>query len=162
VPRIGGRLQAAGPRFGGGPLAQGEIVDHGLAGPDKFVVIDLAPVYGLPALTRARRTLRLAAGAGDLLLEDVFEFSGDPLEVEEAFVTWEAVSVAGPAARIAGRRAALCLTIQEPAGASFSAARLEDECRVNQRDGTLTRLSVGLPAGARRFVLKITPQEAIG
>src|SRR5262249_7330212 len=60
VPRIGGQLQMPGPKFGGGtPLATGKIIDHGLDNGNKFVVIDFAPLYGLPNLTLAHRKLRL-------------------------------------------------------------------------------------------------------
>jgi hypothetical protein len=93
------------------------------------------------------------------LLEDVFAFDGPPLDIEEAFVTWFPVEVSGSTARIIGRRSTLALTVQAPAGASFQATRLEEECRINKREGVLTRLTVGLPAGTQRFQLCITPQS---
>jgi hypothetical protein len=40
----------------------------------------------------------------------------------------------------------------------FQAQRLEEECRANQRDGVLTRLTVTLPEGETRFVLRLVPQ----
>lgn len=157
VPRIAGRLQMAGPKFGGGRLAEGTILDHGQAGGEKFVTIDFSSLYGLPQLGTGRRKLQLIVETGEIRLEDTFEFSGAPLEIEEAFVSWSAVSATGDAATITGRHAELILRIVEPAGASFSVLSLEEECRANRREGTLTRLAVSLPSGVRRFVLQITP-----
>lgn len=157
VPRIGGKLQSPGPEFGGLRRYHGVIVDHGERGGEKYVVIDIHPAYELPTLTRARRTLRLLE-AGETMLEDEFAFEGAPLDIEEAFVTWFPVEVNGSTARIVGKRAALELSVQEPAGAAFQAVRLEAECRANQREGVLTRLSVALPAGTLRFRARIVPK----
>jgi hypothetical protein len=158
VPRIGGRQQRPGPKFGGGPLVEGRFVEHSLDGAEKFAVIDFAALYGLPELTLARRTLRLVAETGVIWLEDVFEFAADPLAVEEAFVTWYPVTVEGSTARITGQQGTLSLVIQEPIGSSFTATLLTEDCRANHKSGTLTRLTVDLPPGARRFVLELVPQ----
>jgi hypothetical protein len=157
VPRIGGRLQVAGPRFGGGPPAKGTVIEHGQTDGDKFIVMDIAPLYGMPALIQARRTLRLSAATGEIRLEDVFEFSGDPLEIEEAFLTWNAVRLESGTARITKRKASLRLKIHVPSGAVFSATRLNEACRANKRRGRLTRLKINLPLGTRRFIMQITP-----
>ena len=45
-------------------------------------------------------------------------------------------------ARITGKHSTLKLTIEEPAGATFTATSLAEECRINERDGVLTRLAV--------------------
>jgi len=153
VPRIGGRMQLGGPKFGGGPLAQGQIIEHG----QKFVLIDIAPVYGLPALTQARRMLQLSAESGEIRLEDVFAFSGDPLEIEEAFVTWSTVLVEGNTAKVTGQQGVLHLKIEEPLGAIFNSTSLDEACRANKRQERLTRLTVDLPAGTQRFILAIIP-----
>jgi hypothetical protein len=118
--------------------------------------MDIHTIYGLVELTLARRTLELDENTGAIQLEDLFEFNGSPLEIEEAFVTWSSVSVDGSAARIIGQRNELSLTILEPGNAVFVADLLTEECRVNQRAETLTRLAARLPVGARRFVLQIT------
>lgn len=157
VPHIGGQLQMPGPKFGGGRLAEGKIISHAWTGSEKSVVIDFASLYDLPELTLARRKLLLGAQTGEIWLEDTFEFSGDPLQIEEAFVTWHSVSVDGSTARIAGRQNTLTLTVQEPHGATFGARSLEQECRANNREGILSRLTVNLPAGTRRFVLQVIP-----
>jgi hypothetical protein len=156
VPRVGGHLQMPGPKFGQGSLEHGQIISQSQVGTKKSVVMDIHPVYGLPELTLARRTLELDEKTGELRLEDKFEFTGDPLEIEEAFVTWYSVSVDGPAAWIRGQHSELCLTILEPDGAAFAADLLTEECRSNEREQTLTRLAARLPLGDRQFILKIT------
>jgi hypothetical protein len=161
VPRIGGRQQRPGPTFGGGELAKGEIIQHKMDGTEKLVVIDFAALYGLPELAVARRRLRLMAETGEIWLDDAFEFSGDPLEIEEAFVTWNHVTVSGSAARIVGQHSELSLVIQEPMGVAFNATLLTEDCRANHREDTLTRLTVSLPAGTRRFVVKMTPSSRL-
>jgi hypothetical protein len=88
----------------------------------------------------------------------VFAFDGAPLGIEEALVTWADVELDGPTVRVIGQRTTLELTVQEPAGVVFHAQRLEEECRANQRDGVLTRLTVDLPAGALHFRVRIVPR----
>jgi len=161
VPRIGGHLQMPGPKFGKGSLEHGQIISQDRTGTKKSVVMDIHRVYGLPELTLARRSLELDENMGDICLEDRFEFNGSPLEVEEAFVTWCSVSVNGSIARIKGESNELCLTILEPGGAAFVSEVLTEECKANQREKTLTRLSVCLPAGILRFVLQITVHARI-
>ncbi|HSA99471.1 MAG TPA: heparinase II/III family protein [Anaerolineales bacterium] len=155
VPRIGGHLQMPGPKFGQGSLERGRIISPGKVGARKSVVMDIHLVYGLPELMLARRTLELDEKTGELYLQDRFEFRGDPLAIEEAFVTWCLVAVNDSMARIIGERSELSLTIVEPVGAAFAATLLTEECRANQREKTLTRLAVGLPAGAQRFILQV-------
>lgn len=157
VPRIGGHLQAPGPEWNGHQQYHGVIVEHSERDDEKSVVIDFHRAYDLPALTLARRTLRLLPNTGEIFLEDVFGLDGEPLEIEEAFVTWFPVQVSGSTARILGKRSTLELTAQEPAGATFQATRLEEECRANKREGVLTRLTVSLPAGVLRFRMSVKP-----
>lgn len=157
VPRIGDQLQAPGPEFGDTRQFYGTIVENGRRGTAKVAVIDFHTAYRLPDLRRARRTLELAAETGVITLTDDYEFAAGPLAVEEAFTTWSAVEAAGRHARITGEQAALDLVIIEPAGAVFAVESLEEACRANLLDGTLTRLSVTLPEGTTRFVLQMVP-----
>jgi hypothetical protein len=156
VPRIAGRMQQPGPEFGGHEQYRGEFVARGQDGDVRFVVIDFHRAYDVPGLTLARRTLRLGP-AGEVLLEDCFAFDGAAQEIEEAFVTWADVRTDGARAHITGKRAALMLQVVEPAGAVFSAERLEEACRANRRDGVLTRLAVLLPPGSTSFKARIIP-----
>ena len=157
VPRIGGALQAAGPEFGGHQQFHGTIVEHGQRDGVKYAVVDFHHAYDLPKLTQARRTLELDAASGAVTLRDTFAFEGDPLAIEEAFVTWLPISAVGSQARITGPHAALDLAIVEPKGAAFEVQSLEADCRVNDFEETLSRLSVTLPEGATHFLLRLTP-----
>ena len=154
--RIGGQLQAPGPEFGGRQQYHGRVIACETGSDEKSAVIDFHHAYDMPNLSQARRTLRLNPKTGDASLEDTFEFDSVALDIEEAFVTWLPVSVEGATARIAGMRSTLTLTIHEPAGATFTATGLAEECRINERDGILTRLAVSLPAGATRFRMQLT------
>ena len=147
-----------GPKFGQGPLAHGQISSQGRLGEQKFVEIDFHTVYGLPGLTQARRRLELDEITGVIRLADHFEFAAAPLEIEEAFVTWFSTTVDGAAARVHGEHNTLLLTILEPAGSAFNAELLTEDCRANQREGVLTRLSALLPLGAQHYVMLITPE----
>lgn len=172
VPRFDGALQAAGPEFGGAQQFHGRIIEHGTHDDTKRVVIDFHAAYDLPALTGARRTLELNVQSGVVTLADEFEFDGI-LSVEEAFVSWHAVTVDGSTARIQGERNAVTLDVIEPAGAQFALESLEEACRANKviaakgekttsqghGTGILTRLTVMLPPGAARFHLRITPHQ---
>lgn len=160
VPRIGGQLQAPGPEFGGRRQYHGTIVEHGEREGLKYTVIEFQNAYALPELKLARRTLQLDKQSGAALLEDEFAFDGPPLPIEEAFVTWGAVEAAGATARISGARAAITLTVEQPAGASFQATRLEAECSANGKPQTLTRITLALPAGAAGARIRIAPEQA--
>ncbi len=158
VPVIGGQLQAPGPEFGGCQQYHGTIVTYSTGPDEKTVAIDFHHAYNLPGLCLARRTLRLNAQNGEVMLEDLFDFDGAALPIEEAFVTWFPVQITGATAQIIGERSALSMTITEPATATFTVASLAEACRANERDGVLTRLAVALPAGTRRFRLHLSPR----
>jgi len=155
VPVIGGRLQAPGPEFGGRQQYHGAIIAWATGPAEKSTVIDFHRAYDLPALTLARRTLRLNPRNGEVILMDAYAFDGAALPIEEAFMTWFPAQTAGATARIAGARSTLVMTIQEPAGAAFMATSLAEACQANERAGVLTRLAVSLPVGATRFVMRI-------
>lgn len=158
VPRINGQLQMPGPEFGGKAQYHGKIVETGEADKQKFVMINLQPAYDVPGLEQAHRKLSFDPTNGEVILEDHYAFSGGSLTIEEALVTWFPVRISGGDADISGSRATLKLQIVEPPEATFRAEDKSAECQINQREGTLTRLSIQLPPGAERFVLKITPQ----
>ena len=160
VPLIDGKRQQPGPEFGGTHQYHGKIVERGMHGSEKRVVIDYHQAYDLPDLAQARRTLVLDAATGVTLLVDAFTFSGRPLDVEEAFVTWFPVKALGAEVWVQGSRSAVKLEIEDPAGAFFVLQDMAAECRANRREGVLTRLAVNLPNGTRRFQLRITPTGA--
>ena len=157
LPRIGGHLQSPGPEFGGHKQFYGTIVEHDFNAADKYITIDMHNAYDVPNLTLARRTLRLNATSGEVTLLDVFEFEDDPLEIEEALVTWSTVEVDGATARIIGTNAAIELTIQEPTTAIFEATLLNQVSHEHDKDRILTRLSIQLPRGTPRFHVHMQP-----
>jgi hypothetical protein len=156
IPRIGKKLQMPGPKFGGGDLAMGQIISQHMNVDRKSVVIDIHQLYGLSELTQALRKLELNSQTGHICLEDEFEFSGEAVDVEEAFVTWFPVSIDGATAKVMGQNSELSMSIIEPIGTMFAAKLLTDECRANLREGTLTRISACLAKGAQRFVMQIS------
>jgi hypothetical protein len=162
VPRIGGKLQAHGPEFGGHKQYYGKITSQGQKRDGtKFVEMEIAHAYDLPTLKGFARSLTLNSETGVLTLTDDFQFDGAPLEIEEAFVTWFPVKVDGAKAWILGQRTTLELKIETPAeNVVFTATSLEEQCRANQRDGVLTRLAVSPGKSQTRFVLHITPHAA--
>lgn len=135
VPRIGGRLQSAGPEY------RGEITAYDDRGPTKGVAMTIGEAYDVPGLEDARRVLSLDAASGTVVLEDTFCFAGDGLPVEEAFVTWCETSVAGPMARIQGERHVLEIEIQSPTGATFALQVLTKESEANAKPVPLKRLT---------------------
>lgn len=154
IPRIGGHMQQPGPEFGGSQQFHGTIVECGEREGEKFVVLDFDTAYDLPELTLARRTLSLNSSSGVALLQDVFDFEGDPLPIEEAFVTWHEVEVNGDTVTITGEHLAITVYAE---GAQFSVEYLEKESRENERQGVLKRIST--PVNGTEFTLRITPKE---
>ncbi|MBN2548071.1 MAG: heparinase II/III family protein [Anaerolineales bacterium] len=163
VPRIAGQLQSPGPEFGGNQQYHGQIVAHGEVDGRKYVTIDFHRAYNLPGLSLARRQIALLPGTGEVVLEDHFEFTGEredasaSTQIEEAFVTWGKASLEGAGIQIVGKAESLYLFIQDPPGARITLTVLEEDCRVNRREGVLTRIGVLLPPGSRSFKLFISP-----
>ncbi len=145
VPRIGEQLQAQGASF------HGELVEVSAQGGHKQAVVEFAAAYDLPNLTGLRRQFSLEPGGG-LQLEDTFTFSGEPAEVEEAFITWCEVEVQGGRVLIKGERHSLELSVEEPAGAQWAVERLDKECQANDKPGVLKRLALTFPATERQCV----------
>jgi hypothetical protein len=141
VPRIDGRLQPEGIQ------ARGTITSYEVDGGEKRVETSFAEAYDVDGLVEARRSVQVAS-SGEIVLTDTFAFSGNPLPVEEALVTWREVTLAGATATLVGERYALQLTIEEPAGAAFSLEVLEEESAANDKPAPLKRLTFALPAGA--------------
>ncbi|MFN2151403.1 MAG: heparinase II/III family protein [Anaerolineales bacterium] len=157
VPRIGGHLQMPGPEFGGKAEYHGKIVEHGETDGRKFAFVDLQPAYDIPRLEKARREISFEPVGGEVRLEDNFAFAGETLSIEEALLTWFPVRISGGVAEILGSHATLKLQVMEPSRATLIAEDKSEECRINQREGRLTRIAIQLPPGSDRFVLKITP-----
>ncbi len=154
IPRIGGHMQQPGPEFGGCQRYRGTIVERGEQNGHKYVIVDFHTAYDIPELTLARRTLTLDSSTGEAVIHDVFQFAGEALLVEEAFVTWHDVTLNGDTVTITGERASI--TVYAP-GAAFTVEYLEKESRENERAGILKRIST--PVNGTEFTLRITPRE---
>ena len=154
VPRIGGQMQQPGPEFGGHKQFHGEIVEHGERDGQKFVVVDFHAAYDLQPLTRARRALMLDPRTGAATIHDSFTFAGEPLTVEEAFVTWDDVTVSGDTVTIRGPHSAITARAE---GATFTVEVMEKESRENERPGVLKRISAQVDG--TEFTLHITPTK---
>lgn len=137
VPRIGGQLQKTGREF------CGEILCTSTNAPDKQVEIEFARAYGAASLDSARRKITLNP-TGSVTLEDSFTFSKDPVEVEEALMTWCDAQVDGATAIVLGKCHGLRLTIESPSKATFGLERLEKASRENDKPDVLKRLTVVL------------------
>ena len=85
-------------------------------------------------------------------LQDVFRFSENPVEVEEAFITWFEVDANKSTAVIHGQRHDLRLTLESPEGFNFSVEELKEQCRLNAKPGVLKRISVTLPVASETQV----------
>lgn len=142
APRIGGQLQKTGREF------CGEIVHTSTNAPDKRVEIEFARAYSVAILSSARRQITLDS-TGSVILQDVFTFSKDLVEVEEALMTWCDVQVDDATAIVRGKRHALRLTIESPSQASFALERLEKASRENDKPEILKRLCVMLPGKSK-------------
>ncbi len=89
VPLVNGREQAAGSQYAGTLSVEGLN-----SGGDRTAVIDMTRAYPDRTLTRLQRRLVLSP-RGVLRLTDAYAFTRRPRALEEAFVTFEPVTVGG-------------------------------------------------------------------
>jgi hypothetical protein len=141
VPRIGGALQGPGCHHAGHIVRVDPDPNGGV------IELEMARAYPLPELAAARRTLRLDGPA--LVLDDAFEFAGDGLDVEEAFVTWGRVRLSGSTAVIEGRGHRLQMTVETPLGAPWRVEELTEASHANAKPAVLKRLTFVVPPAAR-------------
>jgi hypothetical protein len=134
VPRIGDALQSRGEAF------RGEIVAYESQAAPKRVQMALEGAYSVEGLDGLARTFLLDE-EGTFTVEDRATFTGQPLTVEEAFVTWLKPLVCGRTALLVGDRHVLELTIEAPAEAAFRLEVLEKESAENRKPVPLKRLS---------------------
>jgi hypothetical protein len=139
VPVVGGALQHQGREF------RGTVTAFRVGKGQKLAAMELAGAYPVKALRTLERRVELLPG-GRFRLADRFAFKGQPLPVEEAFVTWLPVTVRGSTATIRGKRRTLTLQIVEPAGARFRLEQFELGTHGGGA-GCLRRLAADLPRG---------------
>ena len=146
VPRIGDKLQLTGKKRCGVMKKTGE----------KSIAIDFEKAYGIPFLTQATRCLEIKNG--EVILKDAFVFEGEPLEVEEAFMTWQEVETDGNTVRITTDKGALEIRAQN---GTFVSEKLDEACKANKKRGTLTRISISYPPAEKiqtRFSIRFQPK----
>lgn len=150
VPVIDGCLQKPGREFASRIAASG----LGTTG-ERTVTVDFAAAYGLPALTRLVRTVTLPAGGGRVEIADAFACAGDPLAIEEVFISLLPCEPCDGGVRIGGD--AVLRTI-DTAGA-FAVQRLPEEDARTWRKISITRIAFTpaqrRPHGVLRFVLEL-------
>jgi hypothetical protein len=155
VPRIANRLQKEGHEF------QGEFVNVDLSCPEKRAEIEFARAYPIDQLDSARRKITLTE-TGTVWLQDSFSFESDPVEIEEAFVTWLNVEISGATATIRGNHT-LQLIIESPEGLLFEVEALTEACLANAKDKVLKRITVALPLASTihfRMRLELVNKES--
>lgn len=131
VPRIGGTLQPLGRDHYGMMEKTG----------DESIAIHFEKAYAVPSLKSAVRTFQVRNG--EVSLQDSFTFEGEACEVEEAFMTWQAVNVNGNIARVTTDKGTLEVRVEN---GSFTSERLEEACKQNRKQGVLTRIACVFPA----------------
>ncbi|MGC8845592.1 MAG: heparinase II/III domain-containing protein [Candidatus Hydrogenedens sp.] len=130
LPVIGGKLQSTGEQY------KGELIYEE---PNK-AIINFHEAYNIPTLKKAQRTLLL--NENGLKITDIFEFSNQGEEVEEALVTWLPVSIQGNCAIIESKEGKITIT---PSCGSFEVESLKKQCEENSRSGELSRIRLKLP-----------------
>jgi hypothetical protein len=154
VPRIGRLPQQAGREH------EGKFIHFEADALTKRVEIEFGRAYPQAAVLSARRIVTLDASGASL--DDAFRFDVTPLEVEEAFITWAAVTLDGAFALVRGARHAVRLAIESPAGATWSVEQLEQASRANGRAGVLKRLTFIVPAlRESRAIVRISLAPAL-
>ncbi|GAB4109968.1 MAG: hypothetical protein Fur005_19090 [Roseiflexaceae bacterium] len=153
VPRVNGQLQAVGRQY------QGTLQAPLRSGNQASISAEIAQAYPASGLQQLQRTLSYLDD-GSIFLIDQFGYAGEAPPIEEAFVTWCPVMLAGHEATIIGERYELMLSIAEPAGVAFALETLEQASRDNRKPAVLKRLTVLLPPGCSTFRLHmlVTPK----
>ncbi len=148
VPRVAGQLQSVGRKYSGKLFGISD-TDQG-----KCIGVEFAQAYPEKLLHSLYRQICLNE-QGNILLSDSFTYSSKTVELQEAFISWLPITVEGNYAHIQGQRHSLHLHIEEPADVEFQLEALEQASRENAKPEILKRLSIQLPPGTNRFVMKM-------
>lgn len=154
VPVINGQMQQPGPEFGGSKQYHGTIVDYGGSDGKKVVSVEFHTAYDILDLTSARRTMTLNPSTGIATIHDQFSFIGEPLEIEEVFVTWHDVAVDGDTVTITGAQSSILVHAPD---VDFQVEYLEEASRKNERGGVLKRITAQVIG--TEFMLTIQPKD---
>lgn len=137
VPVINGKLQGTGRQFKGALR-----VENVNGSGEKRAEIDLARAYPKGTVKTLTRTFILDTNANRLTMQDVYQFSRKPRSVEEAFVTFEKVTVAvnGLSVQIGPKAKGIRLEAVETPG-EFKVERLEDAAKEYGKRDVISRIS---------------------
>ena len=137
VPIINGVPQQAGSQFYG-TLATENLNGQGT----KRAIIDMTHAYPEGTVKRLIRTLTLDANANTLTLEDAYTFEAAPQSLEEAFITFDDVTIAqdGQSVQIGESGESVQLRAIETPG-QFSAKKLVEESEEGRTNEIITRIT---------------------
>ena len=137
VPLIEGREQKPGAQYCG-VLAVENLNGEG----PKRAAIDMTRAYPRGTVKELVRTLTLDPSANRLTLEDTYTFSRAPQSLEEAFITFEKVTVArnGCSVQIGPKSRGLTLRAVDTPG-RFRSKRLVEESKEGRTDDVITRIT---------------------
>jgi hypothetical protein len=151
VPVIGGKEQQAGAAH------YGTLETKNLNGEGrKRAVIDMTRAYPRGTVSRLLRTLELDADANRLELRDDYTFKGKAKPVEEAFITFEKVTVSGDGrhVRIGTRSRGIGIRAADTPG-RFAAEVLQEESDAHRRtEDIITRITFTPATPAREITLR--------
>jgi hypothetical protein len=137
VPLINGVEQSEGARH------LGKMEVRNLNGDGvKELELDMTRAYPRGTVKKLVRRFELEVDANRLILEDAYRFTKKPKSLEEAFITYERVTVAKTRASVRiGRRAdGLSLRAVDCPG-TFRASRLVEESKDGRTDDVITRIT---------------------
>ena len=137
VPVINGAEQAEGARHFGTMKVE-NLNGEGA----RKVEIDMARAYPRGTVKKLVRRFTLDSDTNRLTLEDRYRFTKKPKSVEEAFITFERVTVAkdGASVRIGRKADGLSLKAVDCPG-TFGASRLVEESKDGRTDDVITRIT---------------------
>lgn len=149
VPVINGRLQQPGARHRGTIAVSGLNEDN-----LKTAEIDMTRAYERGTVKRLIRTFALDSEANRLTLTDEFTFDRKPRSLEEAFITFEKVTIekGGRGVRIGPARQGVRVRAAVPG--RFSVERLEEASKEGRTDDVIQRITFVPRALSREMTLR--------
>jgi len=136
VPVINGQLQQPGARY------RGIIKVQGLNGrTTKSAEVDMTKAYKKGTVGRLLRTFSLDPDSERLTLSDTYQFARKPRSLEEAFITFEKVTIArnGRTVQIGPKSRGVTLTATNPG--RFAVESLDEASKEGRSDQVIQRIT---------------------
>lgn len=148
VPVVNGHLQQPGASYSGTIRVEG-LNRKG----EKRAIVEMAGAYPKGAVKTLTRTFVLDSEANRLSLEDEYTFARKPRSVEEAFITFENVTVAkgGKSVQIGPKRKGITLSAAQPG--RFRVAAQEEASREGRTGQIIQRITFEPRTLAREMTL---------